>query len=164
LSLTAIFWHYVFDDRPEASPMTKLYERDFFAWTQDQADALRRRSVNEIDWENLLEEVESMGRQARSELRSHLVVLLVHLLKWRFQPERRSRSWTLSILEQRAAAQQLLEESPSLKPSVDAVMNEAYRLARLRAARETRLTAKRFPKENPFTWDQAMAEQLDEQE
>ena len=81
--------------------MTKLYEQDYFAWTQDQADALRRRSVNELDWDNLLEEVEGLGRQERNELRSHLIILMVHLLKWRLQPERRGRSWALTIAEQR---------------------------------------------------------------
>jgi hypothetical protein len=144
--------------------MTKLYERDFFAWTQDQADALRRRSVNELDWENLLEEVESMGRQARNELRSHLIVLLTHLLKWRFQPQRRSRSWTFSILEQRREAERLILENPSLKPELAEILADAYRTARLRAARETRLTAKRFPKESPFTWDQAMTEPVGQED
>ncbi|MFI4963865.1 MAG: DUF29 domain-containing protein [Caulobacterales bacterium] len=144
--------------------MTKLYERDFFAWTQDQADALRRRSVNELDWENLLEEVESMGRQARSELRSHLIVLLTHLLKWRFQPDRRSRSWTFSILEQRREAERMVLENPSLKPELAEILADGYRTARLRAARETRLTIKRFPKDNPFTWDQAMSEPVGEED
>jgi len=144
--------------------MTKLYERDFFAWTQDQADALRRRSVNELDWDNLLEEVESMGKQARSELRSHLIVLLTHLLKWRVQPERRSRSWTLTILEQRREAERMVRESPSLKPELADILADAYKTSRLRAARQTRLASKRFPKENPFTWDQAMTEPVGEED
>ncbi len=142
--------------------MTKLYDRDFFAWTQDQADALRRRSVNEIDWENLLEEVEGMGRQQQSELRSHLILLLTHLLKWREQPDRRSRSWTFTILEQRREAERLVRQNPSLKPELDALLTDAYRVSRLRAARETRLTIKRFPKANPFTWVQAMTEPVGE--
>lgn len=142
--------------------MTKLYERDFFAWTQDQADALRRRSVNELDWENLLEEVEGMGKQARSELRSHLILLLSHLLKWRFQAERRSRSWMFTILEQRREAERMVNDNPSLKPELPEILADAYKTARLRAARETRLTIKRFPKENPFTWDQAMTESVGE--
>ena len=142
--------------------MTKLYERDFFAWTQDQADVLRRRSVNELDWENLLEEVESMGNQARGELRSHLIVLLAHLLKWRLQPERRSRSWMFTILEQRVQAERMIRKNPSLKPELTEILADAYETARLRAARETRLTLKRFPKESPFTWDQAMTEPVGE--
>lgn len=141
--------------------MTKLYDRDFFAWTQDQADALRRRSVNEIDWENLLEEVEGMGKQARSELRSHLIVLLAHLLKWRFQPDRRSRSWMLTILEQRVQARQVVDGSPSLKPLIEEVLAEAYQSARLRAARETRRLPRRFPEQSPFSWDEAMTEPVD---
>jgi hypothetical protein len=157
-----IFWHYVFDHRPEASLMTKLYERDFFAWTRDQADALRRRSVNELDWENLLEEVESMGNQARGELRSHLILLLGHLLKWRFQPERRGRSWMFTILEQRREAERMIDENPSLKPELPDILADAYKTARLRAARETRLTIKRFPEECPFTWEAAMTESVGE--
>ncbi|MDO9247750.1 MAG: DUF29 domain-containing protein [Phenylobacterium sp.] len=141
--------------------MTKLYALDFFAWTQDQADALRRRSVNEIDWENLLEEVESLGRQERSELRSHLVILLTHLLKWRFQPQRRSRSWALTVAEQRGEAQRVLRENPSLKPQIDGLIRDAYETARLRAARETRRPKTAFPETSPFDWDTAMAEPVE---
>ena len=132
--------------------MTKLYEQDYFAWTQDQADALRRRSVNELDWDNLLEEVEGLGRQERNELRSHLIILMVHLLKWRLQPERRGRSWALTIAEQRREAENVLAENPSLKPGVENLLDNAYRVARIRAARQTRLSTKVFPVENPFSW------------
>ena len=132
--------------------MTKLYDRDFLAWTQDQADALRRRSSNELDWENLLEEVEGLGKQQRSELRNHLIVLLVHLLKWRVQPERRGRSWELTIREQRKAAQRVLLENPSLKPDLEVILAEAYETAVLRAERETRLAASLFPQAIPFGW------------
>jgi hypothetical protein len=162
--LASLFWHYVFDDRPEASPMTKLYERDFLAWTQDQAEALRRRSIDELDWENLLEEVESMGRQERNEMRSHLIVLLLHLLKWRQQPQRRSRSWMLTILEQRREAERQLAENPSLQPDLEDIVADAYKIARLRAARETRLSLKRFPEQNPFTWELAMSEPVGDQD
>ena len=138
--------------------MTKLYEQDYFAWTQDQADALRRRSINELDWENLLEEVEGLGKQQRSELRSHLIILLVHLLKWRIQPERRGRSWALSITEQRREAERVLTENPSLKPEVEDLLENAYRTARLRAARQTRLSIKVFPDQNPFDWNVMMSD------
>lgn len=130
--------------------MTKLYDRDFLAWTQDQADALRRRSGNELDWENLLEEVEGLGKQQRSELRNHLIILLVHLLKWRAQPARRGRSWELTIREQRKEAERVLRENPSLKPEVETILAEAYETAILRAERETRLDAGEFPDVMPF--------------
>ena len=70
-----------------------LYERDFYAWTQDQAEKLRGRAHNDIDWENVAEEIESVGRSQKKEIRSRLAVLMQHLLKWHFQPERRSHSW-----------------------------------------------------------------------
>ena len=130
--------------------MTKLYDRDFVAWTQDQADALRRRSSNELDWENLLEEVEGLGKQQRSELRNHLIILLVHLLKWRAQPARRGRSCELTIREQREESEQILRQNPSLKPELEAIMAEAYETAVLRAERETRLAASAFPEVMPF--------------
>ena len=138
--------------------MTKLYEQDYFAWTQDQADALRRRSINELDWENLLEEVEGLGKQQRSELRNHLIILLVHLLKWRAQPARRGRSWELTIREQRKEAERVLTENPSLTPEVEVLLESAYRIARLRAARQSRLSLKAFPDDNPFDWRRAMSE------
>ena len=136
--------------------MTKLYESDFFAWTQDQADALRRRSVNELDWENLLEEVDGLGKQQRSELRNHLIVLLVHLLKWRVQPERRGRSWELTIREQRKQAERVLRGSPSLKPEFETILAEAYETAVLRAERETRLVASAFSETIPFGWREVL--------
>lgn len=141
--------------------MTKLYDRDFFAWTQDQADALRRRSTNEIDWENLLEEVESLGRQQRGELTSHLTVLLTPLLKWRFQSTHRSRSWSLTILEQRIHAERVLAANPSLKPQLEDIVTDAYRVARVRAARETRKALKSFPEASPFDWTAAMTDVLE---
>jgi hypothetical protein len=144
--------------------VNKLYDFDYVAWTRDQADALRRRSTNELDWDNLVEEVGSLGRQQQSELRSHLIVLLTHLLKWRHQPERRSRSWTLTILEQRREAERVVRQNPSLKPEVDEILADAYRISRLRAARQTRLSTRHFPKDNPFTWSQAMSEPVGEED
>lgn len=138
--------------------MTKLYDQDFLAWTRDQADALRRRSANELDWENLLEEVESLGKQQRSELRNHLIILLVHLLKWRLQPDRRSRSWALTIAEQRRESERMVVENPSLKAELDDLLESAYRIARLRAARQSRLSIKAFPDDNPFDWQGVMSE------
>ena len=138
--------------------MTKLYDQDFLAWTRDQADALRRRSSNELDWENLLDEVESLGKQQRSELRNHLIVLLVHLLKWRLQPDRCSRSWALTIAEQRRESERMVVKNPSLKPELDDLLESAYRIARLRAARQSRLSTKAFPDDNPFDWQGVMSE------
>ncbi len=133
-----------------------LYEEDFFAWTQTQADVLRRRSANEIDWDNLQEEVESLGRQQRSELTSHLTVLLSHLLKWDHQPDRRSRSWALTVAEQRVQADRVLRQNPSLTSQIADVVADAFKVARLRAARETRQSVKVFPTQSPYDWQAAM--------
>ena len=140
--------------------MTKLYEQDYFAWTQDQADALRRRSINELDWENLLEEVEGLGRLQRTELLSHVIVLLVYLLKWRAQPDRRGRSWELTIREQRMEADRVLRQNPSLRPELETILADAYETAILRAERETRLPASAFPKAIPFGWREVLEADL----
>lgn len=70
-----------------------LSETDFHAWTQQQATLLRHQQWNQIDWPNLIEEIESLGQQQRQELRSRLSGLIGHLLKWEYQPHHRSRSW-----------------------------------------------------------------------
>ena len=141
--------------------MNRPYAQDFFGWTQDQADALRRRSVNEIDWDNLLEEIEGLGASARNELRNRLAVLFAHLLKWRFQPTRRSRSWVLTVREQRQQVRRLMKESPSLKSVLDEVAEQAYESALNMAADQTGLPDKAFPREMPFNFEEGMTEPVE---
>ena len=136
--------------------MGRLYKDDFYGWSQDQADALRRRSVNEIDWDNLLEEIEGLGATARNELRNRLTVLFAHLLKWRFQPTRRTRSWVLTVREQRQQISRMMKESPSLKSALDEVTEQAYRSALNMAADQTGLPDKAFPAEMPFDFQEGM--------
>jgi hypothetical protein len=93
-----------------------LYERDFYAWTQQQAQLLRERAWEKLDLPHLIEEMESLGRQQRQELRNRLGVLVGHLLKWEYQPQARSVSWLLTLQVQRQEVLDLLEESPSLRP------------------------------------------------
>lgn len=138
--------------------MTDLYDKDVYTWALQQADALRRRSANEIDWENVAEEIESVGRSQASELHSRYGVLVTHLLKWLFQPERRSRSWENSIRVQRYEIGRVLAANPGLKSSLDAIFGGAYVAARLNASSETDLPAETFPETNPFTLAQAMDE------
>jgi|AOMQ01.1.fsa_nt_gi hypothetical protein len=132
-------------------PITNLYEVDFLAWTESQAGALRARQVGALDWVNLLEEVESMGVSQRRELENRLAVLLMHLIKWRWQPEKRGTSWKLTIRGQRREIEKLLKQSPSLKPSVPEVIGEAWNDAREDAEDETGLPLPTFPKACP--WD-----------
>lgn len=137
-------------------PQDTLYERDFHAWLMEQAGKLRARSGNDIDWDNLAEEVESVGRSQKREIAKRLGVLLMHLLKWEHQPGRRSHSWQSTISEQRAHLQGLIETSPSLVRYPDEALDWSYRWAVRHAARETELPASAFPPEPPYTAAQAL--------
>jgi hypothetical protein len=133
-----------------------LYERDFYAWLNDQAAKLRARSHNEIDWDNLAEEVESVGRSQRREIRSRLERLIHHLLKWQFQPGRRSESWRITIGEQRTFIPGMIEDSPSLKSFPAEIFAKAYAAGRRDAINETGLQEQVLPTEAPFTIEQAL--------
>lgn len=136
--------------------MSDLYDADTYTWAMRQADALRRRSANEIDWENVAEEIESVGKSEARELRSRYVTLLAHMLKWIFQPDRRSASWETTIRLQRELIDEHMETNPGLKPLRDQLLARAYREARVRAFEETGLPLEAFPDTNPFTLAQAM--------
>jgi hypothetical protein len=127
-----------------------LYESDFFGWTQRQAELLKSGRFSELDTEHLIEEIEAMGRSERQQLTRRLEVLLVHLLKWRNQPEFRGRSWQLTIIEQRRRIAKLLASNPSLKSALDACFLDAYDDARFGAMKETGLPLDVFPVQPPF--------------
>ncbi|WP_158809454.1 DUF29 domain-containing protein [Beijerinckia sp. L45] len=133
-----------------------LYEADFYAWTQEQAGLLKAGRLDEADLANILEEIETLGRKEVSELRSRYRVLLQHLLKQIYQPEKSSRSWTTTILNQRIEIAQHMEENPSLKAKADTIFLKAYADARKLAASETGLDIGIFPATPPFTRDQAV--------
>ncbi|MDD9909875.1 MAG: DUF29 domain-containing protein [Ahrensia sp.] len=134
------------------------YEDDFFAWTQDQAAKLRARAHNEIDWENAAEELESVGTSERGEIRSRLGQLVLHLLKWEHQPERRGHSWQSSISEQRVHIQGKIEDSPSLKSHPAASLEWAWNWARRRAARETGLPLETFPETPSYSVEDILSD------
>lgn len=104
----------------------QLYETDFYAWTQEQVRLLQQGVWKKLDIANLVEEIESLGKQQRQELRNRLAILLGHLLKWQFQVNQRSKIWFITIREQRREIQDLLEESPSLKPYLPEALQKAY--------------------------------------
>ena len=134
------------------------YDDDFFAWTMEQARLLREGAVSEIDTLNLAEEIESMGKNNRRELGSRLAVLLMHLLKWRYQPNRRSPGWATTIRDQRDEIEALLVDSPSLRPVVQETLSSVYARARRKAISETGLRDSAFPAKCPFTAEQVLAE------
>ena len=133
-----------------------LYDRDFYLWIQATAQQLKEGKFDEVDLTNLIEEIESMGRSEKRELKSRLIVLLMHLLKWQYQPEKRSESWRSTISEQRICLEGLLEDSPSLKPLISEVFDDCYQKARLKAADETGIKLNFFPKESPFTLEETL--------
>ncbi len=136
-------------------PADDLYDSDFYSWALAQAAAARRRSANELDWDNIAEELEGLSRSEARELNSRFEVLLAHLLKWIVQPELRSRSWRNTIANQRDAIARHLEQNPGLKGREAEEFAAAYRAARRDASSETDLDLDRFPEEPPFTLDEA---------
>ncbi|MGB0564256.1 MAG: DUF29 domain-containing protein [Spirulinaceae cyanobacterium] len=135
---------------------TSLYKADFYAWTQEQSYLLRAGSWEQLDRENLVEEIESLGRQQRRELRNRLAVLLGHLLKWEYQPERRSRSWLATLRVQRRDIASLLQENPSLQLYLEEALVEGYANGRDLAMGETGLAAMTFPVDCPYGVDQVL--------
>jgi hypothetical protein len=134
------------------------YETDFYAWTQDTAQAIRERRWSDLDTDNLLEEIESMGKSERRGIESRLEILLSHLLKRQYQADKHTRSWDLTIKEQRLKVSQLFEENPSLRGRAEELIQRAYHVARLRASREARLAEDVFPVACPWTQEQVLEE------
>jgi hypothetical protein len=133
-----------------------LYERDEHEWIAAQISALESGQLNRLDRENLIEFLSEMTIRDRRELRSRLTVLLLHLLKARFQPERLSASWVSTILVQQNEIRSLLEDIPSLGGRTDAIAVQAYRDALRLAVRETGLPASRFPATMPWPVTEAL--------
>ena len=131
------------------------YQADFYAWTQQQAKLLRNKKIEQIDWCNLAEEIEDMGRSEKRQLESRLEILIMHLLKWQFQPNLRSRSWQLTIKEQRLRVKKLLAENPSLKSKLAVSQEKIYPLAVISAEKETGLSS--FPEVCPYDLAEILA-------
>lgn len=130
------------------------YELDFYRWTQEQARLIQEKKWSRLDIPNLVEEIEALGRQERQELENRLGILLGHLLKWEFQPDKRSRSWFATIREQRRRVERLLKKSPSLQPYLPEALENGYQDALDLAVRETSLSYKTFPPECPYSLEQ----------
>jgi len=137
-----------------------LYESDFYGWTQHQADALRSKNIAALDFDNLLEEMEAMGRGEKRSLKSRLSVILAHLLKWQYQPERRGKSWELTIAEQRDQAKDILDENLSLKPLIPEYMEKAWKAAKRKAGREASITQSTFPAQCPWSFEEVMDDEF----
>jgi uncharacterized membrane protein YgaE (UPF0421/DUF939 family) len=135
---------------------TKLYEQDYHLWLEKMADLLRTGKLDELDLENLAEEIEDMGRSERRTVESNLEIVLMHLLKYRYQPEKRSSSWRYTLLEHRRRLERAFEESPSLKGYFEQRFAKSYQAARKLAAVETDKPISQFPNDCPFTPEQVL--------
>ncbi|MCB0188107.1 MAG: DUF29 domain-containing protein [Caldilineaceae bacterium] len=138
--------------------ITSLYETDFHAWTQHQAELLRQEEFAELDLHHLIEEIESLGKSQQNEVKSRLRVLIMHLLKWQIQPLRRSASWRYTINVQRLDLQDLLDENPSLRARLAEFVEYAYPRAIRDAVKQTGLAATAFPASLPYTAEQILDE------
>ncbi|MFK0730576.1 MAG: DUF29 domain-containing protein [Gloeotrichia echinulata GP01] len=140
------------DTNPKtAIPTTSLYETDFWAWTQEQVSLLRDQQWSQVDLENLIEEIESLGKQQRQELRNRLSILIGHLLKWEYQSQNRSRSWLATLRIQRLDTTELLQENPSLKSYLEEGLSKAYLKGVELAVKETDLPSRTFPAQCPYS-------------
>ena len=127
-----------------------LYETDYLQWIETTVEKLQSQDYLNVDWETLIEEIEDMGRSERRSFESNLIVVLLHLLKWQYQPECRSGSWESSIIEHRRRVKKALNESPSLKPYFESIIAECYAEAVKQARAETGLPIATFPSQCPY--------------
>lgn len=130
--------------------LSALYDQDYYLWLITTAKLLRENQLSALDVTNLLEEVEDMGRSEKRALYSNLKVLLMHCLKYQYQPEKRSNSWAASIVEHQQRLKQALKESPSLRSHLTEIFNDCYQDARELAAAETGFSLDQFPVASPF--------------
>lgn len=139
-----------------APDLIKFYESDYCLWLEATAKLLRERRLTEIDFDNLIEEIEGMSRSEREAFFNNLNIVLMHLLKYRYQPTKRSNSWRSSIREHRKRILRSFRNSPSLKPYFTKIFLECYQDAREKAADETGLPLVKFPEQCPFSQEEIL--------
>jgi hypothetical protein len=139
---------------------SELYGDDLYTWAIEQAAALRAGDLESLDLANLAEEIEDLGSEQLHKLTSAYRIILAHMLKWDYQPERRSRSWATSINSQRVAASDVLEDSPGLETRRNIALARAYRRARIEAGGQTGLGEAAFPAECPYSLDEVMTREF----
>ena len=150
------------DDRPQTAARhrgrgeTARYERDLYSWAVEQAALLRAGRIAEADARNIAEELDDVGNEQYDKQQSALRIVLLHLLKWDHQPQRRSCSWWARITVQRNQVRRVLRKNPGLKSHVNEAVSEAYKDARVQAAAQTKLNLRAFPSRCPFSWQEIL--------
>lgn len=143
-----------------AGELSPDYDLDGYGWARAQARLIREHRWDLVDWDNVVEEIESVGKSEQSAAESALRVLMMHVVKWQMQPERRGRSWALSIASQRVRYAQHMAKNPGLKPLVEEMRADAYRRARIEAAQEMDIPLKSVS-EAPPAWSVILDEPFD---
>jgi hypothetical protein len=138
--------------------MSEAYLTDFNSWIAQTSQLLRERRWHEIDVTHLIEEIEDLGKSERRGISSQLTRLLLHLLKWQYQPQRRSDSWLDSITDARTQIELAIEDSPSLRNYAAEQLEESYQRARRQAAQQTRMEISVFPDVCPYSPERVLAE------
>jgi predicted DNA-binding ribbon-helix-helix protein len=146
---------------PKPQAATVRYDDDTYSWAFEQAALLRAGKWSELDIEHLADEIEDVGKSEKWKLESALRLVLMHLLKWDHQPDKRTRSWTLSIAVHRKTAARMLRENPGLKGVLAEVLANAYDTARLDASGETDLDLSVFPEACPYDVDAIMTRPIE---
>ena len=139
------------DSNPTLPNLPNLYQQDYFLWLETTAQQLKNRQLHQLDIENLVEEIEDMGRSEKRAIESNLEVLLMHLLKYKYQQSKRTNSWRYTIYEHRKRLKKAFKDSPSLRPYFETVFDESYKEARNMAAIETGMEIHFFPEMSPFS-------------
>lgn len=138
--------------------MNKTYLVDFNSWIHQTVQLLRQRQWHEVDVEHLIEEIEELGKSERRAIASQLTRLLLHLLKWQYQPQRRSDSWLDSITDARTQIELVIEDSPSLKNYPLEKLKESYQRARHQTSKQTNIQISVFPEDCPYLLEQILDE------
>ena len=138
--------------------MNTNYATDLSLWARETADLIREGRWQNIDLEHLVEELEDLGKSEKRGIASQLVRLLIHLLKWEYQPQRRSDSWLDSITDSRLQIELAIKDSPSLKNYPLLELAQVYQRARSNAAKQTHLPLSSFPEICPYPLDKILAE------
>jgi hypothetical protein len=140
--------------------MIPKYEEDFYGWVVANSTLLKQGKFNEVDMENIIEEIDSMGRSEENQLTRRFSLILMHILKWQYQPTLQCKSWKITLREQRRASRRLINRNPSLKAKLNDCLIDAYEDAVDEAIKETGLDEKTFPSSCPYTFDQIMSDEF----
>ncbi len=134
------------------------HDEDVYGWAIHTANLLRNKKMSEVDFDNIIEEIEVLGRSEQHELTNRLSLIIMHLLKWHYQPEKRTRSWQLTLEEQRIQAKLCLKVSPSLNSKLNEILENAYEIGKIKAKKETDLDENVFPQHCPYTFEEIMSD------